>query len=47
MELSLARELNLEGWRESEIMQTSVFFEELFQNLKKSALDVIFHVFSD
>ena len=35
MELSPARELNLEGWQESEIIQISVFFEELFQNLKK------------
>ena len=46
MELSPTRELNLEGWRESEIMQISLFFEELFQNLKKDALDVMFDVFS-
>ena len=35
MKLSPARELNLEGWRGSEIRQISVFFEDLFQNLKK------------
>ena len=46
MEFSSTRELNLEGWRESEIVRISVFFEELFQNLKRSALDVIFYVFS-
>ena len=46
MELSNTRELNLEGWRESEIIQISVFFEELFQNLKKGALDLIFCSFS-
>ena len=46
MELSPARELNLEGWRGSEITQNSVFFEDLFQNLKKGALDVTFDGFS-
>ena len=46
MELSLGRELNLEGWRGSELTRISVFFEDVFQNLKKSALDVIFYVFS-
>ena len=35
MELSLSRELNLEGWKGWEITQISVFFEDLFQNLKK------------
>ena len=45
MELSLARELNLEGWRGSEITHISDFFEGLFQNLKKGALDVFFAVF--
>ena len=35
MQLSPAQELSLEGWRESEIIQISVFFEELFQNLEK------------
>ena len=46
MELSPPRELNLEGWRGSEIIQISVCFEELLQNLKKSVRDVIFCVFS-
>ena len=46
MKLSPARELDLEGWRGSEITQISVFFEELFQNLKKGALDITFDGFS-
>ena len=45
-EFSRARELNLEGWRGSEITQISVFFEDLFQNLKKGAPDVFFYGFS-
>ena len=36
MELSPARELNLEGWRGSEIIRISAVFEDLFQNLKRS-----------
>ena len=35
MKLPPARELNLEGWTESEIRQILVFSEELFQNLRK------------
>ena len=42
MELSPAREPNLEGGRRSEIIQISVFFGDLFQNLKKDALDIVF-----
>ena len=34
MKLPLARELNLQGWRGSEIIQISLFVEDLFQNLK-------------
>ena len=46
MDLSPTRELNLEGWRGSEITQISALFEDLFQNLKEGALDVIFSSFS-
>ena len=46
MEFSPTRELDLEGWRGSEITQISVFFEDLFQNLKKATLDIIFCIFS-
>ena len=44
IELPPTRELNLEGWRGSEIIQIFVFVEDLFQNLKK-ALGFIFHGF--
>ena len=33
IELSLGRQLNLEGWRGSEIIQILVLFGNLFQNL--------------
>ena len=46
MKLSPTRELNLEGWRGSEIIQISMLLEELFPTLKKSVLDVIFCGFS-
>ena len=46
MEFSFTRELNLEGWRGSEIMQISVCLKSSSRISKKGALDVIFDGFS-
>ena len=46
MELSPTRELKLEGWTGSEITHISVLFEDLFQNLKKGAPDIVFYICS-